>query len=204
MRTPREAIPNLSSDLREGKRKTPCPASSPAVPFNSPPSLNLSRLSGRVVSFYHQTFCEDRRAMEYLKSRGIADKEIFADFEIGFSNGTLFNALPGEGEVWEALKEIGILNAQGREVFYDCAVFPVFDENQDCVDLYGRKITDGEENLLYLPGPRHGVFNCQAGWRLGVSVVECWVSCRRAEGGCFSRGARVVGGVFRELEGVCW
>ena len=97
MRTPRAAIPNLSGNSREGKRKTPSdPASSPAVPFNSLPSLNLFRLLGRVVSFYHQSFCDDRRAMEYLKTRGITDKAIFSDFRIGFSNGTLLNTFPGK------------------------------------------------------------------------------------------------------------
>ena len=77
---------------------------------------------------------------EYLKTQGITDREIFSDFKVGFGNGTLLNAVPGEGEVWEALKEIGILNTEGQEVFYGCVVFPIFDENHDCVDHYGRKI----------------------------------------------------------------
>jgi DNA primase len=64
--------------------------------------------------------------------------------------------------VREALKEIGILNSKGHEMFYGCVVFPVFDENQDCVGLYGRRIAEGEVNHLYLPGPRRGVFNYQA------------------------------------------
>jgi DNA primase catalytic core len=128
-------------------------------------TVNRSRLLNRVVSFYHKSFCEDQRAMEYLKSRGIADNSIFADFQIGYSNGTLLNTIPDEGDIHNALKEIGILNDKGHEMFYGSVVFPVFDENKDCVGLYGRRITEGETSHLYLPGPRKGVFNHQAAKR---------------------------------------
>jgi len=116
----------------------------------------------RVVSFYHQSFLEDGRAREYLERRGIKDKSIFTDFKVGFANGTLLNTIPEEGDVREALKEIGILNGKGHELFYGCVVFPLWSGDQDCVGLYGRRITDGEVNHLYLPGPRRGLFNWQA------------------------------------------
>ena len=135
-------------------------------------SVNRSRLLNRVVSFYHKSFCEDQRAMEYLKSRGIIDNSIFADFQIGYSNGTLLNTIPDEGDILDALKQIGILNDKGHrayrqagEMFYGSVVFPVFDENKDCIGLYGRRITKGETDHLYLPGPRKGVFNHQAAKR---------------------------------------
>ena len=113
-----------------------------------PFGLAQGKLLNRVVSFYHQSFCEDVRALEYLKSRGITDQGIFADFRIGYSNGTLLNTIPDEGEIREALKEIGVLNDKGNEFFYGCVVVPIFDENQDCVGLYGRRIVDGVPYLL--------------------------------------------------------
>jgi DNA primase catalytic core len=128
-------------------------------------SINRTHLLNRVVSFYHKTFCEDPRAREYLRSRGIADNAIFSDFTIGFSNGTLLNTIPDEGDIREALKELGILNERGNEMFYGCAVFPIFDENKDAVGIYGRRITDGETAHFYLPGPRRGVWNFQAAKR---------------------------------------
>jgi len=127
--------------------------------------VNRSRLLNRVISFYHKSFCEDQRAMEYLKSRGITDNSIFADFQIGYSNGTLLNTIPDEGDILDALKQIGILNDKGNEMFYGSVIFPVFDENKDCVGLYGRRITEGETAHLYLPGSRKGVFNHQAAKR---------------------------------------
>lgn len=57
---------------------------------------------------------------------------IFADFQIGYSNGTLLNTIPDEGDILDALKQIGILNDKGHEMFYGSVVFPVFDENKDC------------------------------------------------------------------------
>ena len=135
------------------------------APLSSVQTINRSQLLNRVVSFYHKSFCEDKRALEYLKARGITDNNIFTDFKIGYSNGTLLNTLPDEGGIFESLKEIGILNDKGKEMFYGCIIFPVFDENKDCVGLYGRKLTDSEPNHLYLQGPRKGVFNHQAAKR---------------------------------------
>jgi DNA primase catalytic core len=127
--------------------------------------IERTRLLNRVVSFYHQSFCEDPRAREYLRTRGITDNAIFFDFTIGYSNGTLLNTIPEEGDIIADLKELGILNERGNEMFYGCAIFPIFDENKDCVGLYGRRITDGETAHLFLPGPRRGVFNFQAAKR---------------------------------------
>ena len=159
----REAIEKLRGQKIEHREQKPEKKAKESPAPES--SINRTHLLNRVVSFYHKTFCEDPRALEYLKSRGITDNAIFSDFTIGYSNGTLLNTIPDEGDIREALQEIGILNERGHEMFYGCAVFPLFDENKDCVGLYGRKITGGEPAHLYLPGPRRGVFNYQAAKR---------------------------------------
>jgi DNA primase len=133
--------------------------------------INRTHLLNRVVSFYHKTFCEDLRALEYLHARGITDNAIFSDFTIGYSNGTLLNTIPDEGDIREALKEIGILNERGNEMFYGYAVFPIFDVNKDCVSLYGHKITDGEPAHVYLPGPLRGILNYQAANRSKSIII---------------------------------
>jgi len=153
---------------RGGKADAPAPTVAPP---------DRVRLLNRVVSFYHQTFCEDPRAREYLKTRGITDAAVFEDFQVGYSNGTLLNTVPEGGDIRAALQAAGILTERGRELFYGCSVFPVFDENRDCVGLYGRRLTDGEVNHLYLPGPRRGVWNHQAVKRsptliLAESVID--------------------------------
>jgi DNA primase len=160
----KEAMEKLKRHSPTGNRKSKDahPASGSVPPESS---INRTHLLNRVVSFYHKTFCEDPRAREYLRTRGITDNALFSDFTIGFSNGTLLNTIPDEGDIREALKEIGILNEKGHEMFYGCAIFPIFDENKDAVGIYGRRITAGETAHFYLPGPRRGVFNFQAAKR---------------------------------------
>jgi DNA primase len=166
----REAFDRLNGNGKTGKtpKSKAQPSSLTAAPVTS---VSRSRLLNRVVSFYHKSFCEDQRAMEYLKLRGITDNSIFTDFQIGYSNGTLLNTIPEEGDILDALQQIGILNDKGNEMFYGCAVFPVFDENKDCVGLYGRRITKGGTDHLYLPGPRKGVFNHQAAKRSNSIIL---------------------------------
>jgi hypothetical protein len=144
------------------KKRAKAAEPSPAAPSQS---INRTRLLNRVASFYHQSFCEDGRALQYLQTRGITDNNIFSDFQVGFSNGTILNTIPEDGDVTEDLKEIGILTDNGNERFYGSVVFPVFDENKDCVGLYGTPIERCEVVNLYLPGPRGGVWNWQAAKR---------------------------------------
>ena len=168
----REAMTKLSGNGSNGKK--PKPKAAEPKPAAHSQSINRTRLLNRVVSFYHQSFCEDARALQYLQSRGITDNSIFADFQIGFSNGTLLNTIPDDGDVTSGLKEIGILNDKGNEFFYGSVVFPVFDDNKDCVGLYGRRIESGEVDHLYLPGPRRGVWNWQAAKRSrSIILAEC-------------------------------
>jgi DNA primase catalytic core len=162
----RDAVARLKGGNGKGSPAPPPPAlirgRGGKVDAPAPSPANRTRLLNRAVSFYHQTFCEDPRAREYLKGRGITDAAAMEDFQVGYANGTLLNTVPDDGDLRAALKDAGILTDRGRELFYGCAVFPVFDENRDCVGLYGRRLTDGEVNHLYLPGPRRGVWNHQA------------------------------------------
>ncbi|MCP4570438.1 MAG: toprim domain-containing protein, partial [FCB group bacterium] len=74
------------------------------------------------------------------------------------------NVLPDDDKIIKQLKEIGILNTKGKEHFYGCATFPLFDMDGNPLGMYGRRIdgmTKGADHL-YLPGGREGVFNRQA------------------------------------------
>ncbi len=127
-------------------------------------SVKDKKLLARVVGYYQHTLTEDRRGLDYLAhERGIADTQSLKDFGAGYANGTLLEILPEDPEVIAALKRIGILNAKGHEVFYNCVVFPLHDANGAIVNLYGRNITDDNGvTHLYLPGSRSGLVNRQA------------------------------------------
>lgn len=122
------------------------------------------KLFNRVIEFYHTAFTESPEPREYLSKRGITDNAVFADYKTGFANGTLLNVLPSGGDVYEQLKEIGILNDKGKEHFYGCVTFPIYDLDGNPSGIYGRRITDKDGSVphLYLAGERRGVFNWQA------------------------------------------
>jgi DNA primase len=63
------------------------------------------------------------------------------------------------------LQQIGILNAKGDLLMQDCIVFPLTQASGAIVNLYARRITEGNYNHLYLPGERQGLFNPNASQR---------------------------------------
>jgi len=164
-----EAVKRLSSsDIKSSKAKKPVPDKKAAL------SVKDHKLLARVVGYYQHTLHEDRRGLDYLKSeRGITDNQSLTDFGTGYANGTLLEILPDDPEIIKALKRIGILNAKGHEMFYNCAVFPLLNEQGAVVSLYGRRIVDepGSACHLYLSGPRLGLVNQKAATRHGDFVL---------------------------------
>ncbi len=176
----REAVKRLSDSPRKAQAGNPAaavaavkPAAAAAAASPRLLSVKERKLLGRVVEYYRHTLTQDSRGMNYLKNeRGITDLQALTDFGTGFVNGSLLDILPEDEEIIEALKRIGILNAKGHEVFYNCVVFPLYDADGSTVNLYGRNIdppSSCEAGLrragvthLYLPGPRSGIINRQA------------------------------------------
>jgi DNA primase len=138
-------------------------------PSTQRPTLAVKalKLLSKVMSFYQHCFAQDSRGVNYLKEeRGINDNQTFKDFETGYVNGSLLETLPvadpaasgKDEEIIKALKDIGILNSKGHEIFYNCVVFPLYDSKGAVVNIYGRNIEkDNEVSHLYLPGPRTGL-----------------------------------------------
>ena len=155
--TYRELSPRINGNHSEQISPPAGPPVPPAV-FSVPPSEYLRR----AVEVYHATFCENPRGQEYLARRGIKDGELVRRFKVGFVNGRLRNILPSspDHEFVQALTAAGILNGTGKERFFNCVVFPIFDGNGAAVGLYGRNInTAAYVSHLYLPGPHRGVWN---------------------------------------------
>lgn len=129
---------------------------------NTPLTPAHIKVLSRVIDFYHTAFCEDPRGREYLEERGIANTKLFADHKIGLAAGTLLNVLPEEGDIKEQLQEIGVLNDKGKEHFYGCITFPLYDLAGNPAGIYGRRMIGKGAEHLYLPGSRRGIFNRQA------------------------------------------
>lgn len=127
-------------------------------------SVADKKLLARVAGYYHHTFSEDTRGLDYLKGRGITNNQSFTDFAVGYVTGSLKNILPDDPEVIGTLKKLGILNQKGNEIFYNCVVFPLYDRDGTITGLYGRNIDpDCGANHLYLAGGRNGLVNPASG-----------------------------------------
>ncbi|MBI3927746.1 MAG: hypothetical protein HY319_19555 [Armatimonadetes bacterium] len=116
-----------------------------------------------MVELYASRFREVPQGQEYLTSRGLGSREIVEAFKVGLCDGSLRSTLPESGPLSEALRQLGVLNAQGKEHFLGCLVVPLEHPDHGVVGLYGRRIEgDGSERHMLLPGELRGVLNWQA------------------------------------------
>ncbi len=120
----------------------------------------------RATAHYHRRLVETPAAQDYLSSRGIVAPEFATTFRIGYADGTLLQIISPEGRA--ALKRIGVITENGRELMGGCVIFPLVDAASGrVVSLYGRRCGKEEDiypegaRHLYLPGPQRGVFNPQ-------------------------------------------
>jgi DNA primase catalytic core len=154
-----EAVARLTNNGNRLPKLPKTRASKKASPAKDM-SVKDKKLLARVVDYYRHSFENDRRGMNYLTGeRHINDLQSIKDFGAGFVCGTLKEILPQDPDVIKQLKEIGILNAKGNEIFYNCVVFPLYDEQGAACGLYGRNIADNAAVHLYLAGTRTGIVN---------------------------------------------
>lgn len=131
-----------------------------------------TRLLTRVTEFYHRTFFDTPEGLKYLsKTCGIHDASLFKTFQIGFVNGSLLAVLPEDGETVAQLKTLGVLDAEGQELFRDCIVFPLWSGDGVIISLSGYRITDEGSEPVYLPGISSGVWNATACKRSSEALV---------------------------------
>jgi DNA primase len=138
-----------------------------------------------VSDFYHQTFCDEVKAMRYLQERRCFNAEATKAFQIGYANRTLGYRVPATTAAGKKLKDqlqrLGIMRESGHEHLTGSVVFPIFDEHGNVAQMYGRKITpglrEGTPLHLYLPGEHRAVWNAvplrnQKEWLLCESIID--------------------------------
>ena len=140
----------------------------------------------QVVDYYHATLKTSPEALAYLRGRGFEGEsasQAIETFKLGYANRTLGLRLPDKNrkmgtEIRGRLERIGVYRESGHEHLNGSLVIPLFNEQGQVVNLYGRKVTTklraGTPDHLYLPGPRRGLFNRQA-MRPGVceEIIVC-------------------------------
>jgi len=122
-----------------------------------------------ITDYYHKKLYENKAALSYLEERGIKDSKLYTRFKLGFADGSLFNVCSNGQKA--ALKVLGIIRDKGSEHFHGCITFPILDEQEQAVSMYGRSIEGSRStpcaecstgSHLYLTGPHKGVFNLKA------------------------------------------
>ena len=132
---------------------------------NSQFSILNSQLLNRVIEFYQRTFKNSPDAQKYLiEERKIKGSEIFETFKIGYVDGSLLKTLGKKSNVKDELKTLGILTENNTEFFYKRIIIPIFNEQNEIINIYGRDISNASNSVkhLYLRGSQRGVFNFSA------------------------------------------
>ena len=160
----------FKNTARNGKRRKKTLRSSLPCPLDAEADDNT--LLESVVAYYQERLPHSQAALDYLASRGLDDEDLLKRFRVGFADRTLGLRLPGKQSVEgkklrSRLQELGVFRREsGHEHFNGSVVFPIFDEQGNVQQIYGRKITrslrKGTPHHLYLPGTRRGVFSPQA------------------------------------------
>jgi DNA primase len=162
-----EGKPAFSAPAGTARKGTTIPRLAP--PFN--PDASDAELLRQVVDYYHERLLATEAALAYLKGRGLYDEEAVTRFRLGFADRTLGLRLPEKNRLRGAaqrtlLSRRGIMRDSGHEHFSGSLLLPVFTENGEVGEMYGRKITQGLRKgtplHLYLPGPHRGIWNPEA------------------------------------------
>ncbi|MBL0381268.1 MAG: hypothetical protein JKP90_16825 [Desulfofustis sp. PB-SRB1] len=123
-------------------------------------SVAEKKLLARVVGYYQHSFTKIREAWITSRTGGLQPTD--APTSAGFVNGSLKKILPEDPAVIKTLKNLGILNAKGNEIFYNCVVFPIYDTDGNRQSLWQKHRPAHGVSHLYLAGSRSGLVNRQA------------------------------------------
>ena len=127
--------------------------------LGAPPSMPRDRaqLLETVYGFYRDRLAQFEDARAYLTKRGIHDPAVIGRMRIGYAPGACLRAhLQRLGYRREALREGGLIDERGRDVFFRCLTFPL----EHAPNLYGRSIANGICRHRFLPGSKGGLY----GW----------------------------------------
>ena len=90
--------------------------------------------------FYRQQLDNYPEALSYLNRRGLQDRALIRELEIGYApGGSLRRHLTAQGYSFDLLRQSGLINTQGSDAFYQRIVFPLR-QGEPVLNLYGRSI----------------------------------------------------------------
>ncbi|HZJ58230.1 MAG TPA: DNA primase, partial [Clostridia bacterium] len=136
----------------------------------------LHELNREAALYYHDRLLSHlgKRALEYLKSRGI-DQRIIKTFGLGYAPNSwdsTKNYLLGKGYDTQLLTEVGLVLEKNQSVydrFRDRIMFPIIDHRDRVVGFGGRVLDDSSPK--YLNSPESPIFN-KGGVLFGLNLAR--------------------------------
>ncbi len=127
------------------------------VVVNETLSLTLTT----IAEYYHKKLYDNENAIDYLQKREFDNAELYERFNIGFVDGSMLSKVSDKQK--QSLIDVGIITAKGNEHFRNCLTFPIVNDSNDVVGIYGRSISPSSKvPHLYLKGDHKGIFNYKA------------------------------------------
>jgi len=154
-------------------------------PFS--PDADGDVLLAQVADFYHRTLLDNPLAtsavaMDYLRSRKIADEAVLRKFRIGYADRSLGLRIPDKARREGAqlrirMNKIGLLKENGHEQFFGAVTVPISTEAGAVVGMYGRMTSDhlrtGTVYHRYLSGPHRAAWNAAGAIDPDGAVILC-------------------------------
>ncbi len=121
------------------------------------PEADSAAVLEQASAFYRQQLDNYPEALSYLNKRGIEDPILIKELEIGYApGGSLRRHLTAQGYSFDLLRQVGLLNVNGCDAFYQRIVFPLR-RGEHIVNLYGRS-TGAAFAHHFLPGTKGGLY----------------------------------------------
>jgi len=121
------------------------------------PEADSFALLEQAAAYYQQQLDNYPEALCYLSRRGLRDSSLIRELEIGYApGGSLRRHLTAQGYSFDLLRQVGLLNGNGSDAFYQRIVFPLR-KGEHIVNLYGRSI-GGAFAHRFLPGAKGGLY----------------------------------------------
>lgn len=118
--------------------------------------------------FYQQQLTGAATALAYLRQRGIREPWVIEQMRIGYAPGACLRAhLLRVGYSFSPILAAGLIDARGRDRFFDCLTFPL----EHTPSLYGRSLEDGLWRHRFLPGPKGGLYGWQRAQEFSSLIV---------------------------------
>ena len=121
------------------------------------PEADSSTALEEAAAFYQQQLDRYPEALDYLHRRGVHDPTLIRELGIGYApGGTLRRYLTAQGNSFDVLRRLGLIDTRGADALYQRIVFPLR-QGEHIVNLYGRSIGAAFAHR-FLPGSKGGLY----------------------------------------------